>query len=76
MIVLYPQATTSTFPYNPKACWDWYALFTWYCWFIAAHRHLPFSPGRWGYTNSAYATQQGQQLSAVKAMVNALTGKH
>ena len=25
LIVLYPQATTKWYPYNPLACWDWWA---------------------------------------------------
>jgi len=24
IIVVYPQTTNSSFPYNPKACWDWW----------------------------------------------------
>src|ERR1700681_4721877 len=25
LIVLYPQTTSSWYPYNPKACWDWWS---------------------------------------------------
>ncbi|HEU4851937.1 MAG TPA: poly(3-hydroxybutyrate) depolymerase [Telluria sp.] len=46
IIVLYPQVTASTAPFNPAGCWDY-----------------------WGYTNPAYYTRSGMQLSAVRAML-------
>jgi poly(3-hydroxybutyrate) depolymerase len=49
LIVLYPQTVARWWPFNPRACWDW-----------------------WGYSGSGYATRDGAQIRAVKAMLDRL----
>jgi len=50
LIVLYPEVKASWYPFNPRACWDW-----------------------WGYTGPAYHTKDGEQIRAVKAMLDRLS---
>jgi hypothetical protein len=83
MIVLYPQAiVSSVIPYNPHACWDWY-VDSRSCTVpllrggstLTLISPLLLSPHktRWGYTGTAYASQGGYQMAAIKRMINALT---
>jgi hypothetical protein len=87
MIVLYPQAiVSSVIPYNPNACWDWCVDSRSYAvppasWRLDTDLHfLSSSPmllarhkTRWGYTGTAYASQGGYQMAAIKRMISALT---